>query len=461
MKLEINSENGNWFGESVIVKLALIGILTLVLLIPNFWIQDLIAERQARQLEIDNQISNDWSGRQLIAGPVLAIPYTTTITEIANDKDKTKSTKEVISIIHILPNQLNIEGKVVPEKLHRGIFETVVYQSEIKVNGDFSEIELKKSGIDPNRILWNKAKLVIGVSDLKGLKNNPEIKVLDSLYQVEPDFSNDDLFDNNLSASVDLSGTKSAKTAFSFILNLKGSKGIDFMHLGKKTQVKVSGNWPDPSYTGRFLPDNRAFKDGNFSADWNLSYFNRSFPQQWEGDKKIVSAVSDVDTDPNVKQTVDDRFGVNFILPVDQYQKTMRTAKYAILIILLTFIALFFMEFLQKRKIHFLQYVLISAAMIVFYTLLLSFGERVGFNLAYLISAIGTIALIGTFVKALMKSIKPALLFVTILSIFYGFVFVIIQLQDLALISGSIALFIVVAVLMYLSAQIEWNKKTI
>ena len=218
MKLEINSENGNWFGESVIIKLALIGILTLVLLIPNFWIQDLIAERQARQLEIDNQISNDWSGRQLIAGPVLAIPYTTTITEIANDKDKTKSTKEVISIIHILPNQLNIDGKVVPEKLHRGIFETVVYQSEIKVNGDFSEIELKKSGIDPNRILWNKAKLVIGVSDLKGLKNNPEIKVLDSLYQVEPDFSNDDLFDNNLSASVDLSRTKSAKTAFSFIL---------------------------------------------------------------------------------------------------------------------------------------------------------------------------------------------------------------------------------------------------
>jgi inner membrane protein len=460
MKLEFNSENGNRFGESVLLKLALIGFLTLILLIPNFWIQDLIAERQQRQLEIDDQISNDWSGRQLVAGPVLAIPYTTTIIEIENDKNKTKTTKEVISIVHILPDKLEINGEVKPEKLHRGIFETVVYQSQIDVKGSFSEIELTKSGIDPSRILWSKAKVIIGLSDLKGLKNNPEIKILDSLYQVEPDFSTDDLFDNNLSISVDLSKAKSAKTDFSFMLNIKGSKGIDFMHLGKKTQVKLSGNWPDPSFTGRYLPDNRSFKEGKFSAEWNLSYFNRSFPQQWQGDRKITAVASDMIENPNVKQTEDDRFGVNFILPVDQYQKTMRTAKYSILVIMLTFIALFFMEFLQKRKIHFLQYVLISAAMIVFYTLLLSIGERIGFNVSYLISSISTIALIGIFVRALMKSTKPALLFSIILTVFYGFIFVIIQLQDLALISGSIALFIIVAVLMYLSAKIEWSTKS-
>jgi inner membrane protein len=460
MKLEFNAENGNKFGESVLLKLALIGFLTLILLIPNFWIQDLIAERQQRQLEIDDQISNDWSGRQLVAGPVLAIPYTTTIIEIENDKNKTKTTKEVISIVHILPDKLEINGEVKPEKLHRGIFETVVYQSQIDVKGSFSEIELTKSGINPSRILWSKAKVIIGLSDLKGLKNNPEIKILDSLYQVEPDFSTDDLFDNNLSISVDLSKAKSAKTDFSFMLNIKGSKGIDFMHLGKKTQVKLSGNWPDPSFTGRYLPDNRSFKEGKFYADWNLSYFNRSFPQQWQGDRKITAVASDMIENPNVKQTEDDRFGVNFILPVDQYQKTMRTAKYSILVIMLTFIALFFMEFLQKKKIHFLQYVLISAAMIVFYTLLLSIGERVGFNVSYLISSISTIALIGVFVRALMKSTKPALLFSTILTVFYGFIFVIIQLQDLALISGSIALFIIVAVLMYLSAKIEWSTKS-
>lgn len=460
MKLEFNAENGNRFGESVLLKLALIGFLTLILLIPNFWIQDLIAERQQRQLEIDDQISNDWSGRQLVAGPVLAIPYTTTIIEIENDKNKTKTTKEVISIVHILPDKLEINGEVKPEKLHRGIFETVVYQSQIDVKGSFSEIELTKSGINPSRILWSKAKVIIGLSDLKGLKNNPEIKILDSLYQVEPDFSTDDLFDNNLSISVDLSKAKSAKTDFSFMLNIKGSKGIDFMHLGKKTQVKLSGNWPDPSFTGRYLPDNRSFKEGKFYADWNLSYFNRSFPQQWQGDRKITAVASDMIENPNVKQTEDDRFGVNFILPVDQYQKTMRTAKYSILVIMLTFIALFFMEFLQKRKIHFLQYVLISAAMIVFYTLLLSIGERIGFNVSYLISSISTIALIGIFVRALMKSTKPALLFSIILTVFYGFIFVIIQLQDLALISGSIALFIIVAVLMYLSAKIEWSTKS-
>ncbi|MFC5282856.1 cell envelope integrity protein CreD [Pedobacter alpinus] len=462
MKIELNSESGNWFGGSVILKLALIGFLTLILLIPNFWIQDLISERQERQTEINKEIANDWSGKQLIEGPVLVIPYKKTIVEIANDKSKTATVKEVIATIHILPENLNMDAEVKPTKLHRGIFESVVYTSKITVNGSFSELELKKSGINPEKILWDKAKVFIGISDLKGLKNNPQVKIGGNTYEVEPDFITEDLFDNNLSISPDLSKLKSSKLDFSLVLDLKGSEELNFLHIGKNTKIKLTGNWADPSFIGRYSPDNRSFKDGGFTADWNLSYFNRNYPQQWEGERRIITKgdsnnVVDVATD-NIDDSI---FGVKFILPVDQYQKTMRTAKYAILIIMLTFIALFFMEFIQKRKIHLLQYVLISAAMIVYYTLLLAFGEQVGFNYAYLIASVSTIVLIGSFVKSLMKAVKPALLFSTILSVIYGFIFVIIQLQDLALLSGSIALFVVVALLMFLSGKIDWNKKEV
>lgn len=459
MKVEFDSNN-NWCGESVLLKVLLIGFLTLILFIPNFWVQNLISERQNRQTEIEKDIANEWSGEQLIQGPVLVIPYSKTVTEKSDDKDKTPITKEEQIDVHILPENLNIKANVKPTKLHRGIFESVVYQSKIELSGSFSALDLKKSGINPERLNWSKVKIIIGISDLKGLKNNPQIKLADSIYEVEPDFSSEDLFDNNLVATADLSSIKSTKLNFSFSLDLKGSDALKFLHLGKSTRVNVAGNWPDPSFIGRYLPDERDFKNNQFNADWLLSYYNRPYPQQWEGDKIITPKKDKNDSDLSSEKADDNTFGVKFIVPVDQYQKTMRTAKYAILIIMLTFISLFFMEFLQKKKIHLLQYILISAAMIVYYTLLLSFSERVGFNIAYLIASLSTILLISSFIKALLKSIKPALIFAAILSIFYGFIFVIIQLQDLALLSGSIALFVVVAVLMYLSAKIDWSKKS-
>lgn len=180
-----------------------------------------------------------------------------------------------------------------------------------------------------------------------------------------------------------------------------------------------------------------------------MPYFNRPFPQQW----------SDTEVVFNDKLVEDATFGVKFILPVDQYQKTMRSAKYAILIVLLTFISLFFTEILRKKSIHMFQYVLIGAAMIIYYTLLLSFTEQVGFNLAYIIASGATTALISIFIASVMKDRKIAVLFAGILIFFYTFIFVIIQLQDLALLFGSVGLFITVALLMYFSGKIQWGNK--
>jgi inner membrane protein len=441
-----------WFGESVLIKLALIGILTLLLLIPASWVQDLILERQARQDEVIKEISDKWSGSQLVEGPVMILPYKTLVKQ--SDAAGKISYREVLTNIYILPETLNIVSKVEPELLHRGIFDAVVYNTKLRINGKFSPLELKKSGIDPSMILWDKVKLNIGVSDLKGLKNNPSIKLGNSVYDVEPDFSSLQLFKNNLIILPDLSQGRNTALNFNFDLDLRGSSDLNFMHLGKTTTVKVEGKWNNPSFTGRYLPEDRKITKESFTATWKMPYFNRPFPQQWVEENAVMHTGAAVNTTSNNAS-----FGVKFILPVDQYQKTMRSAKYAILIILLTFISLFFTELLNKRKVHLLQYVLIGAAMTIYYTLLLSFSERVGFNTAYLIASVATVTLIGVFIASLLQSKKPAIIFSGILSVFYCFIFVIIQLQDLALLFGSIGLFVIVAVMMYLSAKIEWIKR--
>lgn len=451
MSSQTTSENNrfkNWFGESVLTKLFLIGVLILFLLIPSNWIQNLIQERQSRQNEVKEEIASKWSGSQSIGGPVMVIPYTTFV----NQKDASGNilSKEIISNIYVLPEILNITSVVNPEILHRGIFDAVVYNTKIKVDGGFSALELIKSDINPEMIHWDKVKIVFGLSDLKGLKNNPIIKLHEVSYPVEPDFTSLKLFANNLAITPDLSEQKNTKLNFSFDIDLRGSSDLNFLHLGKTTNVKVQGNWKNPSFTGNYLPEERAISDTGFTSEWKIPYFNRPFSQQWVAENTTL-----------MNKDEEACFGVKFILPVDQYQKTMRSAKYAILIILLTFLSLFFTELLNKKKVHLLQYILIGAAMTIYYTLLLSFSEQVGFNLAYLIASLATVTLIGLFIAALLKNKKPAIVFVCILSVFYGFIFIIIQLQDLALLFGSIGLFITVATTMYLSTRIDWTNTSI
>lgn len=463
MKIELTTENKdlkNRLGGSVLFKLALIGFLTLILLIPSALIRDLITEREGRQEEVNLEIADKWSGSQLVQGPVLVLPYKT-ISKVTNPETNKVSNNEVLSSIYILPETININSKAEPETLHRGIFDVVVYKSNVKVLGKFSTLEIKKSGINPEMILWDKAKVVIGLSDLKGLDNKPVIKLDEENYEVEPDFTALKLFTNNLIILPDLSKNKNTALNFSFDLKIRGSNQLSFLHIGKNTTVNVAGNWKNPSFIGRYLPEKRSVSDSTFSASWKMPYFNRPFPQQWITENANMIEVDSTKLNQNQTQEIRGAFGVKFLMPVDQYQKTFRSAKYAIFIILLTFISLLFTELLIKKKVHLLQYVLIGAAMIVFYALLLSFSEQMGFNIAYLIASIATVGLIGLFILSLLKSKKTALLFSGILGFLYSFIFIIIQLQDMALLVGSIGLFLIIAALMYLSSKLSFEKNTI
>ncbi|RKR85360.1 inner membrane protein [Mucilaginibacter gracilis] len=444
---EIQNEKPNyWAKDSVIVKLSVIAALILLLLIPSQWIQSLISEREKTQDEVLNDVSDKWSGSQLIQGPVLVIPYQKEVRVL--DSNKKEIVRRETQTLYVLPQNMQIKANINTDTLHRGLFRAVVYNSKIWVQGNFGKPELEKAGIDPAAVNYDKVRLIFSVSDLKGLKSNPVIQLNNQKLNVEPTFNGKSPFDDGLQVSFTL--PKDQEITFSFSLDLKGSNELNFMHTAKTTDVEVTSNWVTPSFDGRYLPDTRAVTKSGFNAKWRMLYYNRPFPQQWINDDSVLK---------NDKATDNATFGVKLRLPVDQYQKTIRTTKYSTLIILLTFVSLFFTELIRKQRVHVFNYILIGAAMVIYYTLLLSFSEQVGYNVAYLIASVATITLISLFTSSLLQNRQMALLFGFILTTFYGFTFIIIQLEDLSLMIGSILLFIIITLLMYFSRKINWEKQ--
>ncbi|MEH6307066.1 cell envelope integrity protein CreD [Olivibacter sp. CPCC 100613] len=435
-----------WLKRSATVKLAMVGFLSLLLLIPSSWVIELIQERQGRQREVIDEIAKSWSGNQNVIGPVLAVPYTA-FQRIKDDKGNI-TTEEVKQYIFLMPDRLDVHTDASPQLLHRGIFDAVVYNAQVSIKGNFEALDLKKLGVEGKQLLWDKAQLLVSVSDVKGLREIPRINIGDTTVAMEPSFSDLQAFKNSLSSPLDLSRKQSTEMSFSFELLLRGSEGFSLTPIGKNTLFELVGKWKDPSFTGSYLPETRAVSATSFTSRWKIPHFNRPVPQQW----------TDKDGSRLHEAELGHSCGVNFLLPVDQYQKTMRSAKYAMLIILLTFVSLLFTEFITKKLVNIVQYVLIGLAMVVYYTLLLSFSEQVGFMWAYIIASCATIVLIGVFIATILKKKKSSLLLTGILSIFYLFVYVIIQLQEMALLVGSIGLFVVIAMLMYASSKISWEN---
>jgi len=449
-----------WIQESIMVKLFSIGILVIVLLLPTSLIDDLIRERQHRAGEVMNEVADKWSDAQLISGPVLMLPYRT---QEVVEHGPNKEIVERIEKAFFLPGQFDIGGTVTPQMLHRGIFDVVVYESALQMQARFDKPDLKILSIPEEAVVWKDASLVFGISDLRGISDNPVIRIGDQTFTPEPsgniglslwqkgDVILQDTYgdrevshENTGGITVNLgwTGPDSFTGDFHMNLKLKGSRRLDFLPTGKTTTAKLSGPWSDPSFDG-FLPASRQVNDSGFAATWKVLHFNRPFSQQWIGADQKLSG----------------DFGVKLLIPVDQYQKSTRTAKYGILVVLLTFMALFLVEITQKVRIHPFQYILVGVALIIYYTLLLSFSEHLGYNTAYIIASAATVILIGLYSSTFLRK-QLAILVALLLSIFYTFIFVIILQQDYSLLLGSVGLFLIVGMLMYFSRKVNWYKET-
>ncbi|MEO5561886.1 MAG: cell envelope integrity protein CreD [Chitinophagaceae bacterium] len=417
-----------WQKSKLLIKGFLIAGLVLLLLIPTYFVQELIREREARQKEAFTEVSSKWAGRQDITGPILVLPYI----ETPNAAGAAKH------FAYILPDSLTIDANVNPEERHRGIYQVMLYSSVIKMNAKFNALPLEQLKIDPANVIWQEAYICMNLADAKGLKEDIRFNWNDSAVTASPATVNNAVMREGFIAPVNVT----AGTAFNFssVININGSQQLLFTPVGRETTVKLSSSWPEPSFTGGQLPDHR-ITDSGFTATWKSFAHTRNFPQAWKNDAYVLQSSS---------------FGADLYIPVNGYQKTMRSVKYAVLCILLTFAAFFIIETVNKKSVHPFQYGLIGLALILFYTLLLSFSEYTGFNTAYIISSVATVGLIAWFVRGILQSSRLTSVLAVLLVLMYSYVFTILQLQDYSLLLGSIGLFLTLAVIMHFSKKIQW-----
>jgi inner membrane protein len=421
---------------SASLKGIVIFFLMLALLIPTSMVESLISERESRQGEAINEVSSKWGLRQTISGPVLVLPYEQ-MQHNAEGKETFKETKYA----YFLPELLKVNGQVNPEKRHRGIFDVVLYGSRLTLEGTFNQPIVEKMIPVGANVLWDKAVLVLGIPDLRGLEDQVSLQWDNQPTVFDPGIPVSGLAESGIHVPVSLSA--GTTHPFKIDLALKGSGTLFFTPVGKVTEVKISSPWADPSFTGAFLPDDKQISSAGFEANWKVLNLNRNYPQQWISEQNIGFG--------------DSAFGVDFLLPVDNYQKSTRSVKYAILFIGLTFLTIFFIEMGQSKRVHPFQYALIGLALVIFYTLLVSISEHISFNSAYLVSAIMTIGLTGLYARSLFASTRMALFVSGTLAVLYGFLFVVLQQQDYALLIGSLGLFGILAVVMYVSRRVNWQ----
>jgi inner membrane protein len=434
----------NWLKNSITVRIFTIGILILLLLIPVAMVEGIIREREQRQTSAIEEVSSKWGREQTITGLVLTVPYKIFTKVYEGDNTQKFKLVEATEYAHFLPEDLKIKGEVSPEMRKRGIYEVIVYNSKLKLSGSFLTPNFDEWEIEKGNILWQDAFLSLGISDLRSIQDNISVNWRDKQYFFSPGVPSNDVVPNGISTRLPINRTADSgrtKTEFALDLNFNGSTSLNFIPLGKSTQVDLKSTWQHPSFIGAFLPDNREIAADGFSAKWEVIHLNRPYPQSFRGTTEGITESS---------------FGVNLIVPVDEYQKSMRSAKYAVIFITLTFMIFFFVQILNGKKIHPIQYFIVGLALCVFYTLLIALSEHIPFKWSYLISSVSIVTLITLYAKSLFDDKKITMLIGLILTALYLFIYSIIQMEDYALLMGSVGLFVVLAVIMYLSRKIDW-----
>lgn len=462
-----------WARRSVTLKLVAIALLTLVLLVPLLLLRGLINERERMRDSARAEVSASWGAPQAVEGPVLSIP----VERPARD-DKgaiIPNAAPEITWVHFLPDSLAVDGTLTPTVKRRGIFYVVLYTAQARVTAQFPAPSFDGLVGVTGTPRLDRAVLQLGIPDLKveeTIRLNWGALGADSAaaYEATSGLPTSDVFDSGVSVAVPLQANASGYT-FSTDLVLKGSSRFDVQPLGKETKVHLKGAWATASYSGAFLPDvhNRmeghrtAESDTTFDATWKVLAINRDYPQRIVGRQNLSTDGADA-AEAALRaseyggsvQTDGSAFGVELKLPVDAYQKTMRSVEYGLLFVLLTFATFFFVEVLGGRRIHPVQYLLVGFAVCLFYLMLLAFAEYLPFNAAYGLAAAMIVAMIFLYTRAIFHDARLAGMVTGLLALFYVYFFVLLQLEELALLVGALGLFVILGGLMYLSRKVDW-----
>ncbi|MDR1888123.1 MAG: cell envelope integrity protein CreD [Zoogloeaceae bacterium] len=439
--------------KPLLYKLLGIAFLSMLLMIPLIMVEEQIMTRSSYQEQVKGEISQSAAGEQTLVGPVLAIRYRIKIPPVRVRDEKTGkllTTHPAKQQTHILKrpaDQLNITGKASVERRYRGIYQARLYHMDMKLDGSFTvPADLGLPPQSEGELIDAHAVLLLGITDLRGMNNDPEVQINAQAmhFQTPKDETfNSILAGNRLEMDLGPVSPGQARTFnFAFPMNLTGTERFSITPTASSNNIKLTSNWPDPSFQGRFLPQERNIDAQGFEANWAVSGLARNF-------ERALQANGGVGFNPEA-------LSINFLDTVNIYLHSERAVKYGSLFIVLTFAAFFLVEILRRQPIHVMQYLLVGLALTIFFLLLIALSEHLAFLYAYLIASFACIGLIIFYLSGALGGIRPAMAFGAGFVGLYGVLYGILQSEDNALLMGSLLLFVVLAAIMAGTRHLDW-----
>lgn len=423
--------------NSQFVRILFIAFLILLLQIPTVMLQNLVSDRQSLRQEAISGITSNWGRKQVLVGPLLAVPY---VKRIQVGKELQSQSGYGI----FLPDDLQIKGKLDTEVRYRGIFEVPVYQTKLEIRGQFLRPDLSSWGIRPEDIYWDRAELSLQVSDAHAIQNQALLNWNQKSIPFTAGLGKYGGNAQGIHASLKKQ-FQGDKFSFSIPLTVNGSEGITFAPFGKISKVTLTSDWTNPSFQGVWLPDQRKVTNKGFDATWDIPSLGRNFPQQWNNEFPVK--------DETIAASL---FGVDLISPVDNYRMADRSIRYNFLFLILTFAVFWLFETATRLRVHPLQYLLVGVAMSMFYLLQLAISEHLGFTIAYLIASTAVVVLITAYSVAVLRAKKRGAIIGVMQVALYSYLYVVLANQDYALLMGSFGLFVFLAIMMYFTRRMDW-----
>lgn len=431
--------------QSAILRLVVLGALTLVLLIPISMISSLVGEREQRRDAAVAEVSAKWGEAQSITGPALVLPYTRRFVETNADGKRIEHTEPRTAVV--LAEQLNIGGTMHTGTRQRGIFAVPVYRLALDVSGEFAHPPLAELGIAATDVDWSRAYVSVGVSDTRAIQDEAQLTWNGARVAFIPGAGDFREAGPGIHAPVAIDDA-TQRVAFSFPLVLNGTTRADIVPFARTTTFDLKGDYPHPSFQGKWLPTVRTVTDDAFTAHWSVPYLGRAYPQAWS------SA-----TDSSLARAVDEsRFGVELVNPVDHYHMAERSVKYAFLFILLTFATVWLIEVLARVRVHPIQYLMVGAALCLFFLLELALSEHLGFPVAYGLASAAVVAMVGAYSRAVLHATGRASIVAAGVAALYAYLYLLLMNEDYALLIGSIGLFAILGGIMYATRRVDWYR---
>ncbi len=430
--------------KSMGVKLIVVSALALIMMIPALFVGSLISERTDRAADVIKEISGHVGGQQTFLGPTLAVPYSVPAQSVGDIPRR--------GMYLVFPARASAVMKITTEERHRSLFKVPVFQAELKLDSNFDLTGVPNAAPAGAELDWSRAEIVVGVSDARGALSDAVLSTdgrnLTMIpAQNAPGISiggdpKKHVYLALFGARVDGVVKPNAQFSVSSAMRFSGAQRIAMLAYGKTTQLDVQGDWPSPGFDGGFLPSARTVSRNGFTAEWSIPFIARGVRAEGPSDSIVgLDALA---------------LGVSFVELADPYQSVNRSLKYVLLFVGLVFLTYFIFEVSTGRRVHPAQYVLVGMAQIIFYLLLLSLAERIGFDFAFLLAGIATVILLSVNAGWVFASGLQRTSALVIFTFLYSLIYLLLRLEDNALLVGAVASFVAVAAAMYFTRGLDW-----